>query len=208
MQKGGSRMKNVVHDLFTDYIRGIDRDPLPAEGSIDLPYPISLTKTVEEKTGNVVQKVNDQGEPLYKDNMTIDELTGEETFDEVTTPIKVTTYETVTNTYRVVVGETPEEQINEAGEPVTVMVPVYEEIHPESQVPIEWIDLEPVTVEEVVSRTYTLEQNPFVFTKDEVIEAKNKSIEDNANLPPTEVELLREDVTMTQGAIDFIIVNL
>lgn len=185
-------MKNVIFDLFTGHVKGYDREPLAAEDIIEIPYPIKLSKTVEEKTGNMIQKVNNQEESLYKDEVVINEITGEESYTEVTTPIKVTAYETATNTYKIVVGEEMVEQINEFSEPVLVPVPIYDEITNTSEVPVEWIELEPIMVEEIIFRTYTLEQNPFLFTKDEVIEAVNKSIVDNTNLPPTEVEVLQE----------------
>lgn len=186
-------MKNIVYDLFTGYIKGIDREPLVAEFSIDLPFPINLFKVVEEKTGNMVQKVNDDGELLFKDDVMVDEITGEESWVEVTNSCKVTGYETVTNTYRVVVGEEVGEEVDEFGEIVEVVLPIYQEITTTGEIPIEWEDLEPVMFDEVVNKTYSLEQNPFLFTKDEVLLAKEQSIIDAQNAPPTEVEILQED---------------
>jgi|GEM_PF-5514637 len=137
-------MRNIVYDLFTGMVKDYDRDPLPAEKSIVIPYPILLLKAIQESTGSMIQKVNEQGELLYKKNIVADEF-GVETYTETTE------------------GE----------------------------------DHEPIMVEEIVSRTYTLEQNPYIFTADEVSDAIANTI------PVKSVEQLTvERVAMAEDAIN------
>lgn len=190
-------MNNVVYDLFTGQVRGIDRDPLPAERSIEIPYPIQLTKTLEEKTGNMVQKVNDQGQPLYKTNVTTDEL-GQETYTETTEAQTVTKYETQTFTYKVSTDQTTTETVMDSeGNPTRIEVPVYTTITPTSEVPVEWTDNEPIMIEEVIRKTYTLERNPSMFTKEEIEETI-------ANTIPTKTpsEVRDERLDLVEGAVN------
>ncbi|HBV85752.1 MAG TPA: hypothetical protein DEF42_03635 [Desulfosporosinus sp.] len=214
---------NAVYDLFTNQIKGVNRDPFPAEGNIDLPYPIKLSKTVEERTGNMVQKVNEEGLPLYSKGVWDEELGQEPLIDpiesqeitdwdgviylETTESREVTEWEEITHTYRVVVGETLEESTDEEGNPILVSVHIYEEIHPVATYPKEWINYDPVMVPETLLRTYTFQENPYIFTREEVEQAKEQSIIDAQNAPPTEIEELQNDVSMLQGATDFIVMN-
>lgn len=189
-------MNNVVYDLFTGQVRGVDRDPLPAERSIEIPYPIQLTKTVEEQTGVWVQKVNEQGEPIYKKDVTTDEL-GQETYTETTESREETEWEEITHTYNIQTGETEEDSTDEEGNPIKITAPVYEEIHPVERRPVAWIDYDPVRIPEVLLRTYTLEQNPLLFTKEEVETAI-------ANTTPVKSpsEVRDERLDLVEGAVN------
>jgi hypothetical protein len=189
-------MKNVVYDLFTGMVSGYDRDPFPAEKSIDIPYPIKLSKTIEEKTGNMVQKVNDEGQLLYDESIFDEQEDGWYT-EETTEPRKVVIWESQTHTYRVSTDRTTTEtRMDEFNNPYEFEMAVYEDLIATSEVPIEWEDNEPIMVEEVISKTYAFKQNCCIFTSDEVVEAIVNTI-------PTKTteELTAERVTATEDAI-------
>jgi len=186
-------MKNVVYDRLTGQVKGYDREPMAFELSIEVPYQINLQKTVEEKTGRMVQKVNEQGELLY--------LNGEVETTEART---ATAYESQTNTYRVSTDQTTTE-LQDVVQPdgtikkEEIEVPVYDIIITTSEVPIEWEDHEPIMVEEAVGRAYTLEQNCFIFTADEITEAIASTVP-----VKTVVEVTVERVDSVEDAVMFL----
>lgn len=202
-------MRNVVYDIVTGQIKGYDREPLPFELSIDIPYPISLQKTVKEPTGNMVQKVNEAGQLLYwMDVITPIGYGGyvEEDINtvETTDALTVTTWETRPVTYKTSTDQTTTEfQAVIQPDGTTVMedveVPVYDIITTSLEVPIAWNDHEPIIAEEVIVRTYTLEQNCYIFTADEVLNAI-------ANTVPVKTveEITAERVTMAEDALNVI----
>ncbi len=65
-------MDNVTYDRATGVITGVDRQPLPFEGEIKLPFDISPIKTVWNDTGLKVQKKNELDQLLYLDNVEVD----------------------------------------------------------------------------------------------------------------------------------------
>jgi hypothetical protein len=66
-------MNNVVYDRLTREVTGIDRQPLPFEASIHLPYAIDLKKTaIEDVEGTTLPKFNDEGQPLYLNDVEVD----------------------------------------------------------------------------------------------------------------------------------------
>jgi len=193
-------MKNVVYDRVTEQIKGYDRDPLPFELSLEIPYPVNLQKTVTELTGNMVQKVNGQGELLYKKDIVNNEF-ARESYTETTEARTVTVYASQVNTYRVSTDQTTTElqdviQPDGTAKKEEVEVPIYDTITPTSEVPIEWEDHEAIMIEETVERTYTLEQNCFIFTADEITEAITNTIP----VKP-EVQVTAERVSATEDAI-------
>jgi len=130
-------MKHVVFDLESGRITGVDRQPLPFEGVINLPYPIQLAKTIETVVpGMKVQKRNENGKPLYIDNVEVDEDGNLLSYEEVT-------YST-----------------RDMGDGNVV-------------------ELYPALIDATVTKAYTFEENPFVFTYEEVVEAKKRSLEAN-----------------------------
>ena len=125
-------MKSATFDLASGQITGVDRQPLPFEREIKLPYPISIMKTIQVPVpGMKVQKRNENGEPLYMDNMVVDEGGNLVSYEEVT----------------------------------------YAEKDGQA--------LYPVLVDATLPKTYTFEENPVVFTYEEVVNAKKAALEAN-----------------------------
>lgn len=166
-------MKNVIYDRVTKQIKDYDRDPMPFELSLAIPYPIQLSRTVQEFTGVMVQKINEEGQLLYVHGET-----------ETTEASTITTWDTISNTYLVATDQTTP-GTDEEGNPIEI--PVYETVTTTSEVPVAWEDHEPIMIEEVVSRTYTLDQNCAIFTADEVTE-----VIANTPTPVSEIEILRQ----------------
>lgn len=195
-------MKTIVYDRVSKMVKDCDRPPMPFELSMDIPYPFVLTKTVEEPTGNMIQKVNTDGEPLYKIQTGLTEMGGE-IYEETAEARTITAWETRLHTYRIATDEMVIAQgVDEMGEPIDIEVPVYEPMTATVEVPVEWTDHDPIMIPEVISKTYTFEQNCYLFTTDEVAEAIANTVP-----VPTEIELLKEQLLISQGAIDFIIMN-
>lgn len=197
-------MKNVVVDRITKLVKGYDREPQPFELSIEIPYPIQLSKTIEEKTGVLIQKTDADGDSLYKTNVAIDEL-GVETYDETVVQRLPTKFETQSFPYKIGTDRFTTElqdvlQPDGSTKQEEVQVPVYDEIVNTVEVPIEWLDNEPIMVEEVVSKTYTLEENCSIFTADEVTEVVARTV-----IPKTEVEINTERITSLEDATNAIL---
>lgn len=173
-------MKNIIYDRVTHQVKGFDRDPLPFELSLVVPYPIDLRKTVEEPTGKTVQKTDADGNLLYKTNVTYDDQ-GVESFDETSEVRTATKLSPQTNTYKVGTDKT-EMVLQDVTQPdgtiiqQEVEVPVYDEIQTIIQVPTEWTEHDPIMIPEVVTKSYTLEENCSLFTSEEVAEMITKTI--------------------------------
>jgi len=172
-------MNNVVFNRETLQVQNINTIPLPFQFQVLTSFPITLSKSIQFETNQLIQKTTPENLPLYKDEITIDEITGEESYIETTAPQKVTAYEPVTNVYKIVIGEEMVEQINELGETILVPVPIYNEIVTISENPIAWDKLEPIMIDEVVSRTITFPDQYMNFDYYEVLEAKKQSINNN-----------------------------
>lgn len=196
-------MNNIVYDRVTKQIKGYDRDPLPFESEIKIPYPIQLSKTIQESTGNLIQKVNDEGLPLYKKEIVINAF-GEVTYTETVDAKTVIEFGTKPNIYRIATNQTTTEmrdvlQLDGTFVSEEVEVPVYDTIAPISEIPIVWEDHEPIIIEETVNRAYTLEQNCYIFSVDEVVEAIA-----NATPPITALDLLQSQLAaQNQTQSDF-----
>lgn len=173
-------MQTILFNRTSNFITGIDREKLPYEYSVLTPFPITLSKSIQESTGQQIQKTNSENQPLFKDNIQIDSETGIETFDEVTNPTKVISTQTVTNEYRIATDQyTSETIINELGKEEEIQIPIYTTISTSSEIPLETVELEPVLVEEFVNKTYTLENGYMEFDYEEILEAKKQSINNN-----------------------------
>ncbi|WP_281885706.1 hypothetical protein [Paenibacillus sp. YYML68] len=145
---------NAVLSRQDHSLRGLNRPAAgPGEYVVQLPYAIRLAKPVTYIDGEV-PKTNDLGQPLYKDNVTVDEL-GAEAWDEVTERQKPVAWEERTTTYLV------------DGENVTTT----------AQIPIEWEERAPVMVPHQVTSYVTFEEAPALFTYDEIVAAKIESIQ-------------------------------
>jgi len=179
-------MDSAIFNRGSDLIVGTNREPNFYEDKVLLPYTITLSKTISETTSNQIQKTDLEGNPLFKDNIVIDEITGEESYDEVTTSQKITAYETVINNYRIATDQFTQELQNVLQEDGSyqeelVNIPVYETITTNSEVPVSYEQLEPIMIPEIISKTYTFLSNPYIFTADEIVEAKKTSIETAKN---------------------------
>jgi len=177
-------MKTILFDRISNKVKGIDREKFPHEYSVLLPYPINLNKTISESTNEKIQKVNENDEYLYKDNIQIitDEFGNEiETYDETIESEKVIEWDEQTVTYRIASDEyTTELQglIQEDGSIIQeeVKIPVYQEITNVVNVPKIIVKLEPVMIDQMVGKNYTLENGYMEF---DVLEAKKQSINNN-----------------------------
>jgi hypothetical protein len=150
-------MNNVVFRRADHKVAGLNRPAFLAEYSVLLPYAIVLSKAVASVMGQK-QKTNEAGQLLYKYNVVVDEF-GQENFDEVTESQKAVAWEEVVNKY-VIDGE-------------VVEVP--------GQVATEYVDLEPVLIDDVVYNSVSFQDNPSIFEYEEVLEAKKAALQ-KANL--------------------------
>jgi len=200
-------LNNIVFDRISCQVTGYDRLPQAFEFSVNLPYSISLSKTISELTGNQIQKADSEGLLLFKDNIQTDEF-GVETYTETTETQVVTEYQTITNTYRIATEETTlelQDVVQPDGSIIQeyVQVPVYEEIITESQIPIEFESLQPIMIDEYVDKIYTLENGYMNFTYEEILEAKQLAINNNnlTNLVYYDEDFLGSELILTQCSI-------
>lgn len=145
---------HVSLDKLTNEVKGINLSPNPLTLNIEVKENFTLSKSITEVNPEkpIIQKVNENGEELYKDNV-IDEFTFNEVhYPDGKKPIKFEDKE-VTNTW------TDEEGV-EHSQTVTV------------QVPVEWEDLEPVMIDNYHTITVTLKERPSAFTLEEVLTEK------------------------------------
>lgn len=125
-----------------------------------------------------VQKTSIGGRPLYY--LDIIETIEEEVLDhveELTDHIlvtkwgtEVTTVPKVTGTEIVIDEETQEE----------IEVDKVEDVEVEIQVPLETIELEPIMIPNIVTKTYALKSNPEIFTGQDILQAKYQHILDES----------------------------
>lgn len=128
---------------------------------IEVPDDFDLTKEIQEVDTEkpLVQKTDSEGNLLYKDNVVINEVTGEETYDEVTYSRKPIEFEERQVSYKT---------IDENGQEITITNTV--------QVPVKWQDLDPVLIDNIVTKTISIKERPQEFTLDEVVQAKCASL--------------------------------
>ena len=125
-----------------------------------------------------VQKTSVGGRPLYyKDITEIVEEKILERVEETTDRVIITKWDTVISKVPQVVGtETVVDE--ETGEEIEV--DKIEEVETELQVPSEQIELEPIMIPNIVSRTYDLKSNFGLFTAEDILEAKYQHILDES----------------------------
>ena len=196
-------MNNITFNRSTNIVTGLNRSPLPYEFQVLTPFPITLSKSIQESTNQQIQKTNSENQPLFKDNIQTDEQ-GIEIFDEVTKPTKVISTQMVTNEYKIATDQyTSETIINELGEEEEIQIPIYTTISTSSEIPLETIELEPVLVEEFITKTYNLENGYMNFDYYEVLEAKKISINNNSltNLFFMDEDFLGNDLILSNCSI-------
>ena len=204
-------MKTILFDRISNKITGIDREKLNFEYSVLLPFPINLNKTISEPTNEKIQKVNDNGEYLYKDNIqiTIDEFGNEaEVFDETIESEKAIEWDEQTVTYRIASDEyitELQDVIQEDGSVIQeeIQIPIYQEITNVVNVPKTIVKLEPVMIDQMVGKNYTLENGYMNFDYYEVLEAKIQSINNNSltNLFFMDEDFLGNDLILNHCSI-------
>lgn len=150
-------MDNVIFSRQDHTVTGLNRQAGPAEYSLALPFPITVTKTLERVNGEM-QKADENGLPLYKSTLILSE-DGQERYIEVTTARIPTAFEEMTRDYTLV---------NEDGSRTLVINT--------AQVPIEWEDLQPVMVPNVEQYLVSFADQPSLFTYDEIKAAKLVSL--------------------------------
>ena len=180
-------MKTILFDRISNKITGIDREQLNFEYSVLLPYPINLNKTISEPTNQLIQKANENDQYLYKDN--IQTITNEfgneiESYDETIESEKVIEWDERTVTYKIASDEyitELQDVIQEDGSIIQeeVQIPIYQEITNVVQVPKTIVKLEPIMIDQMVGKTYNLENGYMNFDYFEVLEAKKLSINNN-----------------------------
>lgn len=111
------------------------------------------SKTIEVIEGQK-QKANEQGQFLYKTN--------NGSFEETTEARTVTKTEP-----KEVVNKWTDEENVEHSEAVEV------------EEPIEWVDNEPVFIDNIVNKTITFAEDPTAFTAEEILKSKYQSLLDN-----------------------------
>jgi len=175
-------MQNVVFDRISRQITRINTEEiLPFQREIKLPFLITLLKQISIPTNQLIQKTNSENIPLYKENIIINPETNEESYTETTTPQTPIEFETQINTYKIIIGETTEETINEFGETIIISIPIYQEITNTSQIPISFQENPPILIPEIITRTVSIENEYMEFNAEEVTDAKQNAI-NNANL--------------------------
>ena len=204
-------MENIVFNRETLKCCGFDRSPLQYEFEVKTPYPINLNKTISEPTNEKIQKVNENDEYLYKDNIqTItDEFGNEiETYDETIESEKVIEWDEQTVIYKITSDEyitELQDVIQEDGSIIQeeVQIPIYQEITNVVNVPKTIVKLEPVMIDQMVGKTYTLENGYMNFDYYEVLEAKKQSINNNSltNLCFFDEDFIGSDLTLNNCSI-------
>ena len=204
-------MENIVFNRETLKCCGFDRSPLQYEFEVKTPYPINLNKTISETTNEKIQKVNENDEYLYKDNIqTItDEFGNEiETYDETIESEKVIEWDEQTVIYKITSDEyitELQDVIQEDGSIIQeeVQIPIYQEITNVVNVPKTIVKLEPVMIDQMVGKNYTLENGYMNFDYYEVLEAKKQSINNNSltNLFFMDEDFLGNDLILNHCSI-------
>ena len=204
-------MKTILFDRISNKITGIDREQLNFEYSVLLPYPINLNKTISEPTNQLIQKVNENDQYLYKDN--IQTITNEfgneiESYDETIESEKVIEWDERTVTYKIASDEyitELQDVIQEDGSIIQeeVQIPIYQEITNVVQVPKTIVKLEPIMIDQMVGKTYNLENGYMNFDYFEVLEAKKISINNNSltNLFFMDEDFLGNDLILNHCSI-------
>jgi len=204
-------LKTILFDRISNKITGIDREQLNFEYSVLLPYPINLNKTISEPTNQLIQKVNENDQYLYKDN--IQTITNEfgneiESYDETIESEKVIEWDERTVTYKIASDEyitELQDVIQEDGSIIQeeVQIPIYQEITNVVQVPKTIVKLEPIMIDQMVGKTYNLENGYMNFDYFEVLEAKKISINNNSltNLFFMDEDFLGNDLILNHCSI-------
>jgi len=185
-------MENIVFNRETLKCCGCDRSPLSYEFEVKTPYPINLNKTISEPTNEKIQKVNDKVE----------------VFDETIESEKVIEWDEQTVTYRIASDEyitELQDVIQEDGSVIQeeIQIPIYQEITNVVNVPKTIVKLEPVMIDQMVGKNYTLENGYMNFDYYEVLEAKKQSINNNSltNLFFMDEDFLGNDLILNHCSI-------
>jgi len=180
-------MQNVVFDRISRQITRINTEEiLPFQREIKLPFPITISKQISVPTNQLIQKTNSENLPLYKENITINPETNEESYTETLSPQTPIEFQTQTVEYKIATDEFTTElqdEIQPDGSilQVEVQIPVYTTITNTSQIPISFQENPPILIPEIITRTVSIENEYMEFSAEEVTDAKQNAI-NNANL--------------------------
>lgn len=178
-------MENVVFSIETGQVTGVDRQPIPFEKEIKIPYDLTLTKLVPNGVQKV-QKTDEEGHLLYMTNIVTDEEGNLESFEVTTEPVEVLAFETKTvlNKWRDNNGTLNEQEVT-----ITTPVKTQERL--------------PVLIEEPVYESISFEDSFMDFTYEDVLEAKIKSINNNNLFDLIHFNEDFEEGTFSTGLSDF-----
>jgi len=182
-------MQNVVFDRISRQIKRINtEETLPFERSIQLPFPITLSKQISIPTNQLIQKTNSEGLPLYKENITINPETNEESYTETLSHQTPTQFETQTIEYKIATDQFTTELVDEIQPDgsvlqIEVQIPIYTTITNTIQFPTSFQENLPILIPEIIIRTVFLENEYLHFTAYEVTDAKIRSITANSLTP-------------------------
>lgn len=169
----------ILIDKATQRVTGHNESVTPFCIGIDVVDTFNISKVIQVQAG-FKHKVNDHEQLLYKDNIIIDELSGDESYDEVFTKEKVITFNEVPRLYKSVDEEGNETDIN------TV-----------EKVPVEVEQLDPVMIPNMINKVVTLVGNPTEFTAEEILIEIYQGI-----LDETEMDYILADVFLSEDDID------
>lgn len=166
--------KDEVYYEYTDNIIGQDEEGNDIYEQIEKINKVPDSIEYNSPIYIDVQEEDNEGNKLYIKE--IYETIEEEALDyieELTESIYGTKYENITVKENQVVG-TEIVLDGETGEEIEV--DKIEEVEVEIQNPVEWIDLEPIMIPNMVSKTYDLKSNCSIFTGEEILQAKYQHI--------------------------------
>ncbi len=146
-------------DINIDRVEGkVVLSPSTLTFQIKVEDNFNTSKIIEVVEGQK-QKTNEQGQLLYKTNIKEDG-----SYDETTEAKIITKTE-----QREAVNKWTDEEGKEHSETVEV------------EEPIEWVDNEPVLIDNVVNKTITFEEDPTAFTAEEILKAKYQTLLDGSS---------------------------
>ncbi|MEK4879347.1 hypothetical protein [Paenibacillus sp. FSL R5-0908] len=173
-------MDNVIFSRQDHTVTGLNRPAGPAEYSLALPFPVTVTKLLPWVNGEK-QKTNEDGQLLYYGKPILEE-DGSETVNEVTTDRIVTAWEEVTQEYTLVTDEGKVPMSNT------------------TRIATEWEDLEPVLEPNVEQYQVNFAEQPSLFTYQELQAAKLSSIK--KAYPGLDLAYYDEDFALESFAVE------
>lgn len=162
-------------DINIDRVEGkVVLSPSALTFQVSVEENFNPSKIIETTEGKI-QKTNSEGQLLYKTNIKED-CSFEETIESKT--VTKTESKEVTNKW------IDEENVEH-----------YETVEVEE--PIEWVDNEPIFIDNIVNKTITLAEDPTQFTAEEILKAKYQTLLDNSSY-----DFILADIFLNEDDID------